>query len=293
MPPDDLVIKAAERLDCYASFNFTLPNQAVPPKLLPCFTAAPGSIVYNNPFPPALIFSCLPLRVTAPAGLVLQSLNVDADSQAFEVGGKDGIGEPLRAPGTLATARVAVFARSADALQGLVWGNQPQPPYLFAGGFADTGWLTTADVWLWNQGTIRAGRNLIVQEQLSLALGPCTQPAAQALATTVPGITVAADTSVDLRGRPDGIAASTLGVTFEIGGTSSFDLGHDGVELAMIFHIGVLADVDVDVRDGVVTIPHIDDVGGLAAAPAGALAFDANTLYLCDSAGDIQEFELT
>ncbi len=289
----DLIIPGAERLDTLASFGFTLPNEANPPKPLPCFTNAPGSILYTLPLPPALTFSCLPVRVTAPAALVLSASSVDANSAAFELGGKNGLGDPLSAPGTLATARVAVFARSADALQGLVWGNQPQPPYFFAGGFTDAGWLTTSDVWLWNEGIVRASRNLVVQEQLALALGPCSQPAAQALASTVPGITVSADTSVDLRGRPDGIAASTQGVTFEVGAIASFDLGHDGTEVAMIFHIGIMADLDVDVRAGVALIPHIDDVGGLFSAPAGAMAFDADKLYLRDAAGDVQEFDLT
>lgn len=289
----DLVVPGSERLDCFASWGFSLPNAAIPPKPLPCFTAAPGSMAYFEPLPPALIFSCMPLRVTAPAGLVLTAKDVDASSQVFKVGGVDANGAPLSGPATLATARVAVFGRSADWLQGLVWGNQPQPPYFFAGGFTDAGWLTTSDVWLWNEGTIRAFRSLVVQEQLSLALGPCSQPAAQALSPTVPGITVSADTSVDIRGRPDGIAASTLGVTFEIGGTPSFDLGHDGTELAMTFHMGVLAELDVDVRNGVATIPHIDDVNGLAAAPAGAMAYDSNTLYLRDAAGDVQVFALS
>jgi hypothetical protein len=110
-----LVIPAAERLDACASFDFTSPNEAKPPKPLACSAAAPGAIAYGPPLPLALALCCLPLRVTAPVGLLLSASGSDASSAAFAVGSEGGAAGSAPAAQTIGYQGSALAYRTAAA----------------------------------------------------------------------------------------------------------------------------------------------------------------------------------
>lgn len=287
----DVEVPGSEAFVLRPSQAFMQYNLASPPKPLPCFSPAAGSTAYNNPLPPALLFSCLPIIVDARAGLALIAYGQDSIGTG-NYGDGTSATQPITHQTSLANARVAFFSRSSDSLQGPIWGGNPRPPYWYAGGFADNAWLTASTVWLEEYVEIRSAAHLWMREQLVLELGPCTQSSAQALAAMVPGITFAAGESVDLRGQPGGLVSETAAIAFECGGVSSFELGDLGAGLEMVFFEGVVASERVNATAGTVVLPRVTTVPAPSQGYPGSMVFDEDYLYLKDDAGDWQAFGL-
>ena len=270
--PEDasVVVKATNK-------SFSPPVQPTPPPPLPCFSPESGTTKYGYPLPSAVVLSCSDLSVTAPAGLDL--LSGGSDTPLPELFGVND----LMTQSSVASTRVSVFARYSDALQGPMWTPGVQA-FDYAGGFAENAWVTCSDVWLRNGGIVAEEADLWISEGETLSLGPCTQKSAQDRARQVPGVTLAADWSVDIGGE--------VGVRLDIGVANALSIVDSGGLAEVQFPHGVLARHTVDATQGTPRLPRVGPAPTWLGAP-GMMAFSDSNIYLQDSANNIHSFALS